>query len=495
MSLINDMLRDLEQRRRHEQNVIPRAGLPVAVPGQGFHRRLLYGSLALVLVGAVSLIGGRLLLPSNQQVSGTSPSAAIHTAYDDHASVAVPANDATASADVGHSATEAVTAGRAGAEEREPDAMSMTESESLLRAMQITETEGKAEVVLGFSELPDYRIVPPEMPDEAFQVVLATTRLTREFIVPDLSGTLLGRVALQPRSDSLALVFDVKRHAELKTVSVNRAGTAQHQLILVFGQTEVIPEIARRQDSAAPPKSEPVRQKDSDAGPVPSPEPSQAAAQPLIGLTDTANPSPDAVPQVTKAQIRVPRPEQLYQQALSLQADGQNVAAVERLTRILELQPKFTAARLQLVELVKSSKPAHAGELLRAGLALNNTDVGLRKSYARMLLQQERPAEALALMREAPRPEVSQDLEYNALLAALLRETGSFAEAAGLYRQLLQQRSDQPLWWLGLALSEEQTGALDAAAAAYQQAFERPGLRSDLRQFVHSRLQLLSRGT
>jgi MSHA biogenesis protein MshN len=99
--------------------------------------------------------------------------------------------------------------------------------------------------------------------------------------------------------------------------------------------------------------------------------------------------------------------------------------------------------------------------------------------------------EAIKVLRAQPVPAIDQDLEYYALLAALLQETGQFAAAAQAYAGLLKLRPETAIWWFGLGVSMDQTGDFDQARNAYRKALALPGLSADVQKYVQSRLQVL----
>jgi MSHA biogenesis protein MshN len=106
-------------------------------------------------------------------------------------------------------------------------------------------------------------------------------------------------------------------------------------------------------------------------------------------------------------------------------------------------------------------------------------------------MQQQRSGEAVELLQRDPLPAVAADLEYHALYAAALQEQKRFEEAGQLYRQLVNLRPQQAVWWMGLAISMDQAGSNEQARGAYEQAIALPGLRSDLHDYIRGRLQIL----
>lgn len=184
--------------------------------------------------------------------------------------------------------------------------------------------------------------------------------------------------------------------------------------------------------------------------------------------------------------------EQLYRSAQQQLKTRALSPAVDQLVQALSLDSQLLEARLLAIDLLTQlQRPQEAAQLLEAGLQLQPDSFELRKRSARRLLTQGDGAAALVLLQAKPLPLVAEDSGYHALLAAVLRENAAYREAAGVYRQLLDFRSREPLWWLGLAISLEQAGVQAEAKSAYQQALALPGLQLNLIDYIKGRLQVL----
>lgn len=495
MSLINDMLRDLEQRRRREQRSMPGAALPVAVAGQRWYGRLLLGGAGLLLLAGAAVLGSRYLSPEAPQVPVVGVSSGSVEQFADGGLAGLSRGTPVSPAAPAEPDRQQPGRIAANTKEAAPPLTTAVEEPARLFAMQVDEGSDRTRLVLDFAHVPEYRILHSGNPGDALQIIFADALIGSQFAVPELRGSLIRGVGLQPRPEDLTLAVDLLPQTTLEGVSSSGADALHERLILEF--------VARRTEEDTPPVTperthKPEASGQATAGTAAARKRPLAAGQPAVKTTavqtgkERPGTDPPSAPRVTKAHERSGRPQQIYQRGLALRANGASSAAAEEFSLALKLQPDFVAARLQLVELVGQRDLSRARDLLREGLALNSTDPGLRKEYARLLLQQGQPAEALALLRAQPLPEISRDLEYHALLAALLRESEQYQAAAGVYGQLLNQRADQPVWWLGLALSREQAGSLEGAAAAYRRAQQVPGLSADLQNFVAGRLQLLA---
>lgn len=89
-------------------------------------------------------------------------------------------------------------------------------------------------------------------------------------------------------------------------------------------------------------------------------------------------------------------------------------------------------------------------------------------------------------------PLVSTAPEYFALLAGVKQKLRKYSEAEAIYLQLLGQNPNVGEWWIGLAITRDQTEQQEAASMAYEQGLSR-GLASDsLRTYAQNRLLLLT---
>lgn len=186
------------------------------------------------------------------------------------------------------------------------------------------------------------------------------------------------------------------------------------------------------------------------------------------------------------------RAEQFYRSAQQRLQKNDLSHAAELLLQSLSLDSNLLAARLLAIDVLSQLlRTQEAAHLLEVGLQLQPNNFELRKRSARSLLQQGKTEPALDLLQAKPLPRVAADSEYYALLAALLRETAAYSEAADIYRQLLAFRKREPLWWFGLAISAEQAGQKSEAKDAYRQALALPGLQPELIDYINGRLQAL----
>lgn len=226
--------------------------------------------------------------------------------------------------------------------------------------------------------------------------------------------------------------------------------------------------------------------------------PSSPAAPSSAGLGEGT--SGGAVPASSAASKpaegrRVPsfdeRDREAGRRAAALAQRGEVAEALRDLLAFVSANPEAHHSREILVTLLigrQDLERAHA--LLAEGLALAPADSGFRKLQARLYLREGEVQEALALLgRQAP--PLEEDVEYHDLLATLLQQAGDHAAAVSAYQSLLRADPSQGRWWTAMAISHEALGNSREAMASYQAALRIPGLDPRLKQYGQERLNSL----
>jgi Flp pilus assembly protein TadD len=198
--------------------------------------------------------------------------------------------------------------------------------------------------------------------------------------------------------------------------------------------------------------------------------------------------APHTTPRLTPAQ----QAEALYAEAWQLQQKGRTELAMEKLRQAVQAQPEHVRARELLVRLLLRARQPQAAEIeLVRGLELQPRQPELVELMARMLADQGRGQEALAFLRARM---AADRLAHQALFAALAARAGQHAAAAEAYRHAAELDPRDPRWPLGRAIALENSGQPAAARAAYAQALGLEGLDAASRAFVQERLQQLGQG-
>ncbi len=445
MSLINEMLRDLESRRTREPGAATQLhgqGLQVDAPPKGHHIVLFVA----ILVVAVAVVGG-----------------AGGYFYAEHKVPALaqnlPAEPTTPAGDVSSAGPIAVVATPAPAVRQD----SGVNSESpRLTGMDIRESAEGTVLLMDFAVTPTYQIVQAGEGSRPLVLIFDQLRSSPDLIIPEIQG-LIRQVSMVPQADALKLLVDTDAQADLIGIQGEQAADGTYLLSIVFQSGTTV--AVAQQNKVAEVKAV------------------TAPAVPAVVVP---------LPEVQNAARVTPQGKSAYELGLQQLKESKLLAAESSFAQELLGNPQHVEARLQLFALlVQRSRLDQAEQVVREGLALDGQEYRLRKAYARLLVERQQVQSAIDLLVQRPLPAVAEDLEYFALLAGLLQDRGDFIQASGIYQQLLQVRPQQAIWWLGLGVSLEQSGDRSGALDAYRRAQRLPGLRNDLQQFISSRIELM----
>lgn len=176
------------------------------------------------------------------------------------------------------------------------------------------------------------------------------------------------------------------------------------------------------------------------------------------------------------------------QEALTLWGRNQRADAVAVLQGFIGANPQAHQSRETLAKLMLQQNDIAAVTILvQEGMAVAPEFAGYRKLQARLLLSGGMTQEAVRLLSDQV-PPVSVDSEYHDLLATAQLSSMDFAGAAKSYQSLVQQNRNEARWWYGLAAAWDGQGREAEALQAYQQALNLPSLSAGLRQRSEQRV-------
>ncbi len=199
--------------------------------------------------------------------------------------------------------------------------------------------------------------------------------------------------------------------------------------------------------------------------------------------------APPAVASVAPVITRPSDDTQVLASAQANWAHGNRNAAIDQLAAFIAKSPTTAAVRVQLFEWY-----AQTGQWAQAEALLQNTpgvtDADKTLMTAKLLVARNDDVQAMRLLVENA-PAFEQHAGYYAYLAGLYQKAGHHQAAANLYRQLLQMDNEQSTYWLGLAL------ALDGlqnqqALQAYRQVERNGQVNADVQRYVSQRIDELS---
>lgn len=485
MSLINDMLRDLDNRRKHEQNGKTFTEVPVAVKSKRPSNKpwLFFGVLFLLLVCTVGI--GAWFFPFNSNGSSESSVNVENKQQLQADSVQHSAQSETAqSKTLSHESsktqvnqtTETIGPGNTDVVIKEKQAV------TTLIGMEVNGSAKNTSLTLHFNENPEYSLEQDGRGNSTSKLIISLNgvQLGDTLEIPELKGKLLESISLRPLRKYLQIQVDLVAQSEVGSYKVK--GNLESGYTLKIDINQAAPLLAAASETVQNNKETTIESKKRI---VPESTKQDSEVSPHLEKTDDTA-------QFSRSKNRFSQEKKAYQSGLEQMRRGDFAAAESSFTAALKINPAYAQARLHLItSLQQQNKKELAQTQMREGLAQTPRNLQLRKIYARYLLSKQHNLEAIKVLQTQPFPTVAQDLEYHALLAALLQETRQFDAAAQTYARLLQLRPETALWWFGFAVSMDQAGDFDQARNAYRRALALPGLSTDVQKYVQNRLQVL----
>lgn len=176
-----------------------------------------------------------------------------------------------------------------------------------------------------------------------------------------------------------------------------------------------------------------------------------------------------------------------YAQAMEAVRRGDLDTGERELRQVLERAPHLHEARESLATLLAGEgRHAEAMALLEAGQILSPARSQTRLLLARLKAEQHDLDGAVALLEAG-----GGDAESLAALAALYQRQGRAEAAVAAYRRALTMRTDVGAWWVGLGIALESAGSAASAPQAYRRALMLSGVDPRLSDYAQSRLQIL----
>ncbi|MDE2088561.1 MAG: tetratricopeptide repeat protein [Gammaproteobacteria bacterium] len=455
MSLINQMLKDLERRRPRGPDA-PNAPLRdlhgVDAPRRRHGRRYGYllggAAIALVLLAALLLIVQRHpSSPAASPVDTVTPSP--------HRTVTstAPAASPTVSAPV-----QAAPAPRVPAPSKP----------ARVRDVRLSTHGPRNRLVFDLSAPVQQRL---STHDHGRRIVieLADTGLAEPLPTLTGAGSPIDSVRSTERGRGLHIELAMKRPVQIESFALESDATHGHRLVIDFTAAAAV--VARS-----------------------TPRPPAAAPAPSLHGNDHATDQPlmqkKPLP-LSPAQ----RAELAYRQGSEQLRKGAYTDAEASLRAALALNPRLYRAREALAALlINTGRAGAAREVLAQGLRLDPGYAPFAALYARLLVNQGEVAQAAQALERAS-PDMTAQPGYYAFLAALYQRLGRYAQAAQLYQRVLQLRPQNGVWWMGLGISLEGEGNGTAALQAYTQARDSGNLAPKLLSYVNERIAALDKKT
>ncbi|MDO6594597.1 lipopolysaccharide assembly protein LapB [Neptuniibacter sp. 1_MG-2023] len=173
--------------------------------------------------------------------------------------------------------------------------------------------------------------------------------------------------------------------------------------------------------------------------------------------------------------------------------EGKLDEAESLLTKAIAQEPsKAEQSRVLLATLLLSKgETASAQMLIEKSRDLHPYNSDLKKLQARIWMSENKSSQSVDLL-SADFPLLETDQEYHELLASAYQQDGKPDESARIYFQLLQLNNSIPRWWIGMGYALEQVKRYADARNAYQSALQIPTIDSRLKSYASQRIQALA---
>lgn len=180
-----------------------------------------------------------------------------------------------------------------------------------------------------------------------------------------------------------------------------------------------------------------------------------------------------------------------FRRAVGMINSGRVAEGLDGLRAALKIDPGYDEVRQTLVALLIEAKQMdEAAAVLRAGLALEPSNTKSAVVLARVMVEHNDVAGALALLQQhAEAGESSPD--YHAFAAALYQRLERHGDAVAEYQAALKLAPTAGVWWVGLGISQQALNRPKEAVQAFQRAKDSGTLAPDLAAFTDKRLKLL----
>ena len=177
-----------------------------------------------------------------------------------------------------------------------------------------------------------------------------------------------------------------------------------------------------------------------------------------------------------------------FSKASLLMQQGKTNKAKQSLRQVLSLDFTHLKARQTLSAILfREQAYDDAIEVLELGRLQRPEHVPFTLLLARIYTERGQDPVAVELL-ESQQPVVAPNSEYYALLAALYQRSAQYKKAADTYKKLLASFPSRAVWWMGLGLSLQSLQQNEDALAAYNKSLQTQGLTDELRRFIKSRV-------
>jgi len=369
--------------------------------------------------------------------------------------------------------SEQITAINSSGEVTTPEQQAaLVDSSATLIAISAKDNRTGAELTLSLSSA-SQGLVLRQLPEKG-RLELKSVSYSPELSVPLLATQLFPGIHIVSEGDNTVLTIPLAANESLK---MKDASGKQGQLIVL---TKTVSQTRPR----------PVAKKPVEEKPKP---PVSVAEKKESAITTDAEPEvdPQSLPVVKKAVPLSPEQQSLrdYQKAQDELRKGDTATAMLSLRKSIGLYPLPQAYVALGGLLVNQGNNTEARNILNQGLKAlpDNSEIAYllaRLQFDAGLVEQARQSLVSALARGR------RNADYLALLAAVSQQLEKYAESTQAYVEALKLKPGQATWWMGLGISLEAQGKKSQAIEAFYKSLS-SGLGDSFQPFVMERINQL----
>jgi len=369
--------------------------------------------------------------------------------------------------------SEQITAINSSGEVTTPEQQAaLVDSSATLIAISAKDNRTGAELTLSLSSA-SQGLVLRQLPEKG-RLELKSVSYSPELSVPLLATQLFPGIHIVSEGDNTVLTIPLAANESLK---MKDASGKQGQLIVL---TKTVSQTRPR----------PVAKKPVEEKPKP---PVSVAEEKESAITTDAEPEvdPQSLPVVKKAVPLSPEQQSLrdYQKAQDELRKGDTATAMLSLRKSIGLYPLPQAYVALGGLLVNQGNNTEARNILNQGLKAlpDNSEIAYllaRLQFDAGLVEQARQSLVSALARGR------RNADYLALLAAVSQQLEKYAESTQAYVEALKLKPGQATWWMGLGISLEAQGKKSQAIEAFYKSLS-SGLGDSFQPFVMERINQL----
>lgn len=465
MSLVNDMLRDLEQRGQArsitlgEEPIHSVQGNP-EMPGRKSGRYLWWYVIIGVLIGCLAFAWSywqRQTQVTVSVVSSTPP---------------VPVVVET------------------------PVVEKVADPQLRLEQVEWQEQDKGGVLVMTFDQLPQVRLINQTRDS----VVISLPNVQLDNALPLPAKEVVRGFNLMQDGEQLILDLEAVREARFELEK-----SEPRQLAVVVSLSDLPPEREVERITAEVIAPQAPTEDETQVVVSERPEPSGESEDVVVAVAEVSAEMPVKVTPVADVEPRVAAPVRVTTPVKTGLTDAQAVSQARKLlqkngvskaqtlleTQVSEVQQAPESRALLASIYMANGNVVQAETAVDIGLESAPAHPGLKKVKARILLDQNDSGGAVALLRKAP-PAMKVDAEYHEILAAALQQQGRADDAVNVYYQLLKYNSGQARLWVGLGYSLELAVQPIEARKAYESSLQVPGIEDNLKRYVTQRLSQLA---